>query len=147
MTNNTRIGFLLMLGAMPVSCSSAGDEDTTSVNDATSATNVNDATSVNDTSGGVDNGEAGRSTACGWPPACLEDLCRKEDCGGPASAFDEDGCYRPNCETDPCEAGHECREVQYSPVTFSGVMEDGTCMVGWNPIVITTKMCFPVAGE
>ena len=115
---------LLMLLAMNLSCSSADAADTS-----------------------VNTEDSGPPTACGWPSACLEDLCRKEDCGGPASAFDEDGCYRPNCETDLCEAGHECREVQYSPVTFSGVMEDGTCMVGWQGIIITTKMCFPVVGD
>ncbi len=125
MTRNTQVGLLLLLSTMPVSCSSSGEEDTTSAN----------------------KDEVGRPTACGWPPACLEDLCRKEDCGGPDSAFDEDGCYRPNCETDPCEAGQACRGVQYVPVSCSGVLKNGSCICGYNPIVITTKMCFPVVGD
>ncbi len=217
MTKNTRIGFLLMLCAMPVSCSSAGDEDTTSVNKdevgrpaacglASEPACVEDLCRKQDCGGpnsvldedgcyrpscetdpcdagqecreteyapvscsGVLEdgtcecgnllvvvptkmcfpvvGEAGRPTACGWPSACLEDLCRNNDCGGPDSAFDEDGCYRPTCETTACEADQECREVQYVPVTFSGVLEDGSCTCGYNPIIVTTKMCFPVAGE
>ena len=121
MTKNTRYGVLLMLCAMPIACSSSGEEDTT----------------------GANKEEVGRPSAC-RPLPCLEDLCRKRDCGGPNSVLDEDGCYRPKCETDPCETGQECREVEYVPVSCTGVQEDGTCSCGSNPIVVTTKMCFPV---
>jgi hypothetical protein len=106
---------------MPIACSSADEEN---------AVNTDD---------------AGVPTVCGWPLPCLEDLCRKEkeNCGGPNSVRDEEGCYRPSCETDPCEAAQECREVEYKRVLCSGVLEDGTCHCGYQLLVLTTKMCFP----
>jgi hypothetical protein len=101
---------------MPIACSSADEEN---------AVNTDD---------------AGVPTVCGWPLPCWEALCRNNDCGGPESAFDEDGCYRPSCEKTDCEAGQECRDVRYAPV-------DGTCEIGWYWVDMRTKMCFPVVGD
>jgi hypothetical protein len=120
MSRYARLAALLLLCTMPIACSSADEEN---------AVNTDD---------------AGVPTVCGWPLPCWEALCRNNDCGGPESAFDEDGCYRPSCETNPCDAGQECREVEYKRVLCSGVLEDGTCHCGYQPLVLTNKMCFPM---
>ena len=122
MSRYTRLAVLLLLCAMLIACSSTSEKN---------AVNTDD---------------TGPPTVCGWPLPCLEDLCRKEkeNCGGTNSVRDEEGCYRPSCETAPCEAAQECREVEYAPTACSGVLEDGTCKCGNLAIVVTTKMCFPV---
>jgi len=78
------------------------------------------------------------------PDGCLAAACEMAECGAPTSFVDENLCERKRCESsDDCEAGEECKYLQYLRPFCGTTHPDEVCRCGSHDLNSYDWLCMP----
>lgn len=149
MISHRSIGGICLAVVLAVGCAEEPNTDDGGGGSGSDGTGGGDASGGSASGGSASGGGAGsdscEDTDYRAGAACFDAACASTDCGDNDSVYDENMCFRPECDdSGSCPSGMTCREVEHASVSCSGVTEEfPECECGRQTSYTTLSFCFP----